>query len=533
MGVLRPPSGGGGGGRGVSIGAVACGLRFLLTCALLMTSSHSEGREVLRTFVSNVGVDGAPAMAPQQLMEWVASVVVRCLPVVPFVLKFVFGVGGPPPPTLSSPIFLASAALGVASVSACFAYAALVSASASAYFASAALVSASGSAFLTSAALASDGPSSTPPTSPRTSDKGMQSATFPSASALSPSTAAPSPAVTTPQSPAFVGGGAETEASDSNQVVIVGGGIGGVVLALTLQKFRIPFRIVKRYPEDGADGGADLALWPSAAAVLQDLGLADKEWWDADTYRVRHSYIATHDGGSATVTKGAVVPDPSTDLTRLSMDRVVGEDSVGFRLVERRKLLERLRALLPVGQASYNCTVEKITSSRDGVKVIGSVQDDNEISCMQTFNGRIAVGADGIKSCCRRYVVAGNDTPIRFGGEVCYRGIVQLDGDNGGEGGASGTSDGTGLRRRRVSDDGHEASPGLAELFAENESMKPESFTIHYGEKTRSAWGYVRKRAHCSRLAALTAHYSLPAAHRARCPLLVLWCVVYIFSPLS
>lgn len=132
--------------------------------------------------------------------------------------------------------------------------------------------------------------------------------------------------------------------SADNQVVIVGGGIAGVVLGLTLQKFRIPFKIIERYPEGGADGGADLALWPSASAVLRDLGLVDEAWWEDETYRVRDSYITAQGSGANT---------PDAVLTKLNMDNVVGVGSTGFRLVERKKLLGQLRRLLPAGCTTY------------------------------------------------------------------------------------------------------------------------------------------------------------------------------------
>ena len=37
-------------------------------------------------------------------------------------------------------------------------------------------------------------------------------------------------------------------------------------------------------------------------------------------------------------------------------------------------------------------------------------------------------------------------------------------------------------------------NPTLASAFAADEAKKPNSFTITYGEKTRSAWGYITGR---------------------------------------
>lgn len=121
----------------------------------------------------------------------------------------------------------------------------------------------------------------------------------------------------------------------------------------------------------------------------------------------------------------------------------------------------------------------------------GCIQDDEDVSYTRTITGRIAVGADGIKSSCRQYVVDGKDTPIRFGGETCYRGIVHLDAasrqshrvrcDGRTDAAASDSAD----------VEGAATAAKMAATFAANESARPESFTLLYGSKTRSAWGYI------------------------------------------
>jgi hypothetical protein len=253
------------------------------------------GREIINRVVTSPAM---PAATWHQSMGvWFLSIIVRCAPVAPFLINFIFG--GPPPPPPPKPV-----------------------------------------APTTTAA---DGPGGLP-------------------------------------------------------VVIVGGGIGGVVLGLTLAKFRIPFRIIERSGADGADGGADLALWPSASAVLRDLGLTDTQWWTDETYRVRDSYLTYNCGSKSQSNSGAIGADAHAEdvvLNRLSMDNVVGVDSTGFRLVERRKLLDKLRRLLPEGCTKYDCTVNRLASTQGGIEIEGEDASSPTTPKMFAAAGRIAVGCDG------------------------------------------------------------------------------------------------------------------------------------------
>ncbi len=53
-----------------------------------------------------------------------------------------------------------------------------------------------------------------------------------------------------------------------NQVLIVGGGMGGLVLAATLSRLNIPYKLFERREvEKNEDYGVDLAVWPAATRV--------------------------------------------------------------------------------------------------------------------------------------------------------------------------------------------------------------------------------------------------------------------------
>jgi Pyridine nucleotide-disulphide oxidoreductase len=59
--------------------------------------------------------------------------------------------------------------------------------------------------------------------------------------------------------------------ADKQRVVIAGGGVGGLVLAAALQRLNIPVTVIERHANEEREVGADLALWPGAAAILQAL----------------------------------------------------------------------------------------------------------------------------------------------------------------------------------------------------------------------------------------------------------------------
>ena len=57
-------------------------------------------------------------------------------------------------------------------------------------------------------------------------------------------------------------------------VVVAGAGIGGLALAVALQRRRIPVRVLERTPSL-APAGAGLMLQPNAMTVMSALGLSD------------------------------------------------------------------------------------------------------------------------------------------------------------------------------------------------------------------------------------------------------------------
>ena len=56
------------------------------------------------------------------------------------------------------------------------------------------------------------------------------------------------------------------------KVVIVGGGVGGLALALTLTKAGIDYVLLEAHPEIAPDAGASIAVSASGARTLDQIG---------------------------------------------------------------------------------------------------------------------------------------------------------------------------------------------------------------------------------------------------------------------
>jgi len=103
-----------------------------------------------------------------------------------------------------------------------------------------------------------------------------------------------------------------------------------------------------------------------------------------------------------------------------------------------------------------------IKEQADGVTV--TIQSKDQ--AIKQIRGKIIVGADGINSICRKMISSGkNKESIRYSGEVCYRGVVDLNQD----------------------------IKSLRELFQQNEKSKPHTMSIYYGTGIRASWGFINE----------------------------------------
>lgn len=239
------------------------------------------------------------------------------------------------------------------------------------------------------------------------------------------------------------------------------------------------------------------------------------DFWGRKTYPVQFVRICKVDRGNTAADKGsdksdrpsvaaggqAFVAAPETVLTKVDMGAVVDGEGEPFRLVGRQAVMS---ALLPL--------VEK-DSVRRGVRVVRAEQSTQpgeptaaahirtglgESNPPERVNCRVLVGADGIHSVCRvevsafaalistfrdddggtastpprenpavAAVTAVRATGARDGGEVCYRGVLDL------------------------RDGSPAAEAGLRVMFEKDEEKRPNSMSVVYGDRIRFSWGFI------------------------------------------
>jgi 2-polyprenyl-6-methoxyphenol hydroxylase-like FAD-dependent oxidoreductase len=183
---------------------------------------------------------------------------------------------------------------------------------------------------------------------------------------------------------------------DERAVLIAGGGIGGLALALGLTRLGVPVHVLERAPEI-REVGAGIGVMPNAIRVLDRLGVGDA---------VRRA------GTPLTVLEGCTWQGRT--LTRLGIgDILPGADEAIF-IVHRADLQGILLRALPTGVV------------RTGAEVAGFAAADTVEAYLaggETVPGALLVGADGLGSAVRR-VLHGLE-PLRYSGQTCYRGIAR------------------------------------------------------------------------------------------------------------
>lgn len=177
------------------------------------------------------------------------------------------------------------------------------------------------------------------------------------------------------------------------RVAIIGGGIGGLTLALALRKFGFKAELYEQAPEL-LDVGAAIAIWPNALRVLEPLGLADK--------------IRDH--------SGAMKEIRWLDRRGNLLNQIRIFDAVALH---RADLQSTLLHALQTSTIHLGYSLIKYEQQKD--KVIATFANGHSLEA------DFLIGADGIHSRCRTQLLA-DDQPI-YRGYTVWRGIssVSLD----------------------------------------------------------------------------------------------------------
>jgi 2-polyprenyl-6-methoxyphenol hydroxylase-like FAD-dependent oxidoreductase len=184
-----------------------------------------------------------------------------------------------------------------------------------------------------------------------------------------------------------------------NTAIVVGAGIGGVTAAVALQRCGWQVSVLERAPELG-EVGAGISVWPSAVAVLEELGVKGVE-------------------------KAAAQAKPA-GMRKPNGRWVVEAADLGVELpvmIHRAQLHDLITDQFGPGiTVRTGFTVTAVSQDDAGVTVHGA---DEEL------RADLVVAADGIRSGIRRALYPEYKGP-QYSGYTAYRGIADVEIDDGG-----------------------------------------------------------------------------------------------------
>ncbi|KAL2016666.1 hypothetical protein VTK56DRAFT_3210 [Thermocarpiscus australiensis] len=201
----------------------------------------------------------------------------------------------------------------------------------------------------------------------------------------------------------------------SFSVIIIGGGIGGLTMALSLAHHVPSLSQITVYEQAPAYGeiGAGIGIGVNAGRILKRLGVYDAAAAISGSRNGVHRQLRRWDNGDEIVTVRAMDQPPQAGGVRqLSVHRAELLDV----------LLDRIR--------ETGCA-RLVTDKR----AVGVDDDDAEggggratvrFADGTTASADLVVAADGIHSALRAQLAKGIDTPVHYSGRIAYRGLVPL-----------------------------------------------------------------------------------------------------------
>lgn len=196
--------------------------------------------------------------------------------------------------------------------------------------------------------------------------------------------------------------GFPTAVDPAERILVAGGGIGGLAVAVALRRAGVPVLVLERAAElRQVEVGAGITLWPNAVAALDRLGLTDE---------VRARGHVFERFTQRTVSGSTIMSWSLTDWSKR-----LGFPTLGIARPDLHAVLaDAARSMVATG-----CECSSFEDGPAGVAV--NLRDGRR------EHGRALVGADGIRSVIREQLLG--PAPPRFVGLSMWRANVDLQPD--------------------------------------------------------------------------------------------------------
>jgi salicylate hydroxylase len=203
-------------------------------------------------------------------------------------------------------------------------------------------------------------------------------------------------------------------------IAIVGGGLGGLALAIGLLRHNVPIQIYEA-ARAFSEIGAGVSFGPN---TLRAVALIDP------TLEAGFERCVTRNGWEEKKRTwmifrlGCDVPDSTGDgrLQGQFGDLVLEMEAreTGQSSVHRARFLDELVKLIPDGISHFGKAVEDVRKTSSGVQLVFGDGTTAEASA--------AIGCDGIKSRVRAILLEGTNVSPRpqFAGEYAFRGVISM-----------------------------------------------------------------------------------------------------------
>ena len=222
-------------------------------------------------------------------------------------------------------------------------------------------------------------------------------------------------------------------------VAIVGGGIGGLSLALGLLRHpHIDVHVYESAPSFG-EIGAGVAIGPNAQRALELISPAARAAFDKhatpNLWPSKANNFAEHIVVGAAIISPNLMDQIQALGIRARLTAIVSlqgkgnnagevidgqKNATGMQSVHRARFLDELVKGVPAQRAHFNKRLQKINESEAGPVEL-CFKDGT------TATADTVIGADGIHSAVREHLLGPEAAKPRFSGSVCYRGIPTMD----------------------------------------------------------------------------------------------------------